>query len=324
MKRWLKILVGLVVIGLIVAGVFWWIPYHELSKGQVAIIGDSRSGRGIYVLNPFLRIWHRLPTGNLFPWYMAWSPDGRKIAFTFSAVNDNNAHSVVGVAVLNLENMETEKVYVSPSSSVWLNVVTWTPDGQDLVFDVYEDTKTLLPTFHKLDLDTGVLERIPFPEDLKPQYFFIRHLEIAQNNDFVIYGDTGTYIASPNLKDIRQISQFESGFFLTPNRTEITIPCNQVPFCNYNINTNILTEAYTGNLRGCCVLRDGNWSYDEKDVVYLVTGGEGDPQYIVLLDLINKQNYMILKFPWYTLDISPSGWSLDQVTILQLTWHSVQ
>ena len=108
MKLWHKIIIVLVIIALIIAGALWWIPFHELSKGQLAIIGYSNSGPSLYLLNPLFRSWRRLPTDNLFPWRMAWSPNGEKIAFTYSTSNDNEA-DVVGIAILDLENMETQK-----------------------------------------------------------------------------------------------------------------------------------------------------------------------------------------------------------------------
>ena len=111
MKLRLKIVIGLVIVLLIVGGVWGWISFHEiplreLSKGQPAIIGGSDSGNSIYLFNPRFRSWRRLPTNNLFPGRMAWSPDGKKIAFTFSTSDASNA-TTAGIAMLNLENMET-------------------------------------------------------------------------------------------------------------------------------------------------------------------------------------------------------------------------
>jgi hypothetical protein len=40
----------------------------------------------------------------------------------------------------------------------------------------------------------------------------------------------------------------------------------------------------------------GDWSYDEKDMIYQwLGGGEGDPEYIMLVDIQNKQKFTIDK-----------------------------
>jgi hypothetical protein len=314
MKLWHKTIIALVIIALIIAGALWWIPFHELSKGQLAIIGYSNSGPSLYLLNPLFRSWSRLQTDNLFPWRMAWSPNGEKIAFTYSTSNDNEA-DVVGVAILDLEKMETQEVYIAPSNE-GLNVVTWTLDGHSLVFDVYENN--VLTAFRNLDIVTGKLQSIPFPQSIQPQYFSVNHLEVAQNNDYVIGGLDGIYIAPPNLGNLNPVTEIGDidGFFLTSDRKEITTPCAQSTLCNYSIDTNKLTKTYRGVLPDYGTFFAGNWSYDEKDVVYLSGGGgEGDPQYIVLVDTQNQQNYTIYKFQDEIIGLGPTG-------VSQLAWYS--
>ena len=315
MKLWHKIIIVLVIIALIIAGALWWIPFHELSKGQLAIIGYSNSGPSLYLLNPLFRSWRRLPTDNLYPSYIAWSPDGQKIAFTYSTTNDNEDVGI-GIAIIDLENMKTTKVYAAPSNEI-VNVVTWTPDGQSLVFDVYENN--VLTAFRKLDILTGKLQSILFAENIQPQYFDIRHLEIAQNNDYVIGGWDGSYTAPPDLKNLHLVTEVGDidGFFLTPDRKNITTPCEQATLCNYNIDTNKRTEIYQGELYPSSYgfFIAGNWSYDEKDVVYLSGGGgEGDPVYIMLLDTQTNQNHVIYKFPYY--------YNNDRLYTMQLAWYS--
>jgi len=220
--------------------------------------------------------------------------------------------------MLNLENMETEKLYVAPSNED-LDNLAWTPDGQSLVFDIHENY--FLTAFQKLVILTGKLQSISVPENTLPKYFGAEHLEIDQNNDYIIEG-SGGYIASPDLKNFRMFTpntvEDLGGFFLTPDRKEITTFCGQAALCNYNIDTNKLTEAYNGKLTSeCCAVTDGNWSYDEKDVVYLVSGGESDPQYIILLDTQTKQNYTIYKFYYKAIELGP-------VDVRQLTWYSAK
>jgi WD40 repeat protein len=311
MKQTLKILVAFAIIVLIIMGALWLIPFHELSKGQLAIIGYTVSGRSIYLFDPFLRSWRRLPTDNLYPWHIAWSPDGMKIAFTYSTSNGDDPTTVTGVAILNLENMTTEKLYVAPPNENTY-VATWSLDGQSLIFDINENR--LLTAFQKLNVRTGKLELIPFDKNLQPQYFSINQLEVAQNNDYVIGSSDGSYIASPDLKNLRLITEFGdiNGFFLTPDRKEITILCKQAPFCNYNMDTNTLTEIYNVEYSECCVFSNGNWSYDEKDVVYLMQGGFGEPQYIILNQ--GKQEFVIYKHHGQE----------GSLSILQLAWHSVK
>jgi len=333
-KRWFKILVVLVVlvaIALMSADILWWFPFHELSKGQLAIVGDSGTGVGIYLLDLSHGSWRQLPTGDLLPWDFAWSPDGKKIAFTYSTVGGYDSDYVVGVAILNLENMETAKVYVSPSSNETLNAVTWSLDGQSLIFDVYGNNDLI--AFQRLDIQTGELQRIPFPQNIRPQYFGINHIEVAQNNDYVIGGPDGVYVVPPNLGSLYPITPYEEGFFLTPDRKEITTPCAQSLFCNYNIDTGKLTQIYRGgppiagnwSYGGADDLVAGNWSYDGKNVVYLLRGGGiDDPEYVVLADMMIKQNYEVYKTqPRYEV-YKPQGRIEGSVSLLRLAWHSVK
>ena len=325
MKQWLKILITLVAIGLIVAGILWWIPFKELSKGQLAIIGVSNSGPSVYLLDPDFRSWHRLPTNNLYPRHIAWSPDGQNIAFTYSASNDNDPNNVLGVAILSLNTMQTKKVYIANSNET-LNVVTWSLDGQSLIFDIYKNN--VLTAFQWLDIVTGKLRSIPFPKNIQPQYFGINHLEVAQNNDYIIGGSDGIFIASPNLENLQLVTEVGDldGFFLTPDGKEITTPCNQSPWCNYDIKTNQLTNFYPGDLSDYGIFRAGNWSHDEEDIVYLSGGGgEGDPQYIRLLDTRINRTYTIYKFPHYTfnpLDILVGRSPFNVLGVSQLAWYS--
>jgi len=320
MKLWHKILIVSFTIALIIAGTLWWIPFHKLSKGQMAIIGNSGSGPGIYLLNPLFRVWNRLPTDNLYPYYIAWSPDGKNVAFTYSdSDTENNPNAVIGIAILNLESMTIEKEYVAPSDES-LDVVTWSPDGQSLIFDVYENN--VLSAFQKLDFYTGKLQSIPFPQNIQRQNIGVNHIEVAQNNDYVIGGSDGVFIAPPDLESLRQVMPYMDGFFLTPDRKEITTPCAPTTLCNYSIDTAELTRTYHGALPDHGAFLAGNWSYDEKDVVYQLGSGEGDPEYIMLLDLQNKQNYTICKFPHYYInDLSPEGNWFGTLGIIQLAWY---
>src|ERR1700690_1100840 len=309
MKSWHKIVIALVVIPLIAEGAFWWSPFHELSKGQLAIIGFSDSNPdipGIYLFNPLFRFWRHLSTDNLYPHYIAWSPDGKKIAFTYSVSSTNSSIydiPATGIAILTLENEQTQQVYIPPSKES-LNVVTWSPDGKSLVFDVYENNT--LMAFRRLDITTGKLQSIPFPTSIQPQYFGINHLEVAQNNDYVI-GGYGIFIAPANLINLRPITPLGdlSGFFLTPDRKEITFSCTQSALCNYSIDTNEITKTYLGTLPTNRDVRDGNWSYDEEDVVYRSQGGgEEAPHYIMLVNIQNQQNYIIYKLnSWFGPDV---------------------
>lgn len=181
--------------------------------------------------------------------------------------------------------METEKLYVAPSNE-FLDNLAWTPDGQSLAFITEENS--FVTTFQKLDIRARKLQSISVPENTLLEYFGAKYFKIAPNNDYIIEG-RGGYIASPDLKNFHMFTadtvEDLGGFFLTPDRREITTFCEQATLCNYNIGSNKLTEVYNGKLTSeCCIVTDDNWSYDEKDVVYLVSGGEGDPQYIILLD----------------------------------------
>ncbi len=313
MKQWAKILITLFAIVLIVAGTLWWIPFHELSKGQLAIIGETNSSRSIYLLNPVFRSWRRLSTGNLYPHHIAWSPDGKKIAFTYSISNPNISLydlPVTGIAILNLENGQTQQVYIPPSKET-LDAVTWSLDGQSLVFDVWENTA--LTAIRKLNIQTGNIQSTAFLKSLQPPYFGIDHLEVTQNNAYVM-GGSGIYIASPSLKDLRPIraSGFLGGFFLTPDEKEITIACSQSDLCSYSIDTAEPTKTYPGVLTNYGNLSGGNWSYDERDVVYLLQGGgEEQPQYIMLVDIQNNRNYIVYK-------------QQNGFVIWQLAWYSAK
>ncbi|HUI87289.1 MAG TPA: hypothetical protein VLX61_01065 [Anaerolineales bacterium] len=292
-----RIVLAFVIIILIVGGALWWIPFHDLSKGQLAIIGETNGGRSIYLLNPVFRSWHRLPTSNLNPYHIAWSPDGKKIAFTYSINNPNISLydlPVTGIAIMNLENGQTQQLYRPPSNET-LDAVTWSPDGQSLVFDVWENAA--LTAIRKLNIQTGNIQSTAFPKSLQPPYFGVDHLEAAQNNDYVI-GGSGIYIAPSDLKDLRPLREpgYLGSFFLTPDEKEITIACSQSDFCSYSIDTGELTKTYPGALTDYGYLGGGNWSYDEKDVVYLLNGGgEEDPQYIMLADIEMKAKYVIYK-----------------------------
>ncbi len=164
MKPWHKIVIALIIaqaiILLIVGGTLWWIPYHELSRGQLAIVdySSNSSTSGIYLFNPLFRSWRRLPTANLYPYNIAWSPDGKKLAFTYSLSSADDAH-LMGIAILTLQNMQTQQVYSSPSNES-LNGLTWSPDGHSLVFDVYENNT--LTAFQELDIFTMIYNRFPF------------------------------------------------------------------------------------------------------------------------------------------------------------------
>ncbi|HUI87279.1 MAG TPA: hypothetical protein VLX61_01015 [Anaerolineales bacterium] len=327
MKRWHKILISLVVVALIITGIPWWIPFHELNEGQLAIIGESNSGRGIFLLNPLFRTWRPLPTNNLYPWYIAWSPDGQKIAFTYSTVNDDDPESAVGLAILDLENMETEKVYVKPSNER-LNLVTWSPDGQILIFDVYEGNALTPTAFRRLDLITGKLQSIPYPKSIQPPYVPFNQIDIDQNNDYVIGGWDGTYIAPPDLQNLRLVGEFGNDFFLTPDGKDIIISCYQSVYCYYNVDTNKVTEIFPGGYAShdfgvVRVSGAGNWPSDERDLVYLARGGEGDPSYIRLLDTQFNLDYPIYKFPHHYIHANFLGESwFDTLGILQLAWYS--
>ena len=57
-------------------------------------------------------------------------------------------------------------------------------------------------------------------------------------------------------------------------------------------------------------------------VCLLGGGGEGDPEYIILLDTQNKQNYTIYEFPHYYInDLSLGGNWFGTLGILQLAWY---
>ena len=320
MKRWLKILIALLGIVLVVAGILWWIRFYELGKGQLAVIGLSVSdpdlGYGIYLFDPIHRSWRELPTDDLFPWYLAWSPDGKKIAFTYSMDSTRDFNPLVGIAILNLENMETKKVYISPSDE-FLNVVTWSLDGQSLIFDVYKKgaKNSALIAFQSLDTEAGKLHSIPFPQNIQPQYFGINHLEVAQNNDYVIGGSNGLYIAPPNLEKLDQITKSIDGFSLTPDRTEITTLCAPSSLCNYSVDTKNITKKYYSNFSDYGVIAAGNWSYNQKAMIYLAESGEGDPQYIMLLDTLSHMNFPIYKHQ--SVDIGP-------IYVWRLAWYSVK
>ncbi len=331
MKSWHKIVIALVIIMLIVGGTFWWIHYHELSmeqynlgmeqhelsKGQLAIIGDTNSGHSIYLFDPLLQSWHRLSTDNLYPYHMAWSPDGKQIAFTYSTSNADQA-AVTGVAILNLRSAQTQQVY-SPPSDESLNTLTWSPDGQSLIFDVYRNNDVIasdLIALGQLNLQTGKLQTFPFQKAVQPQYFDINHIEVAQNTDFVMGGSQGVFIAPTNLETLRQVSPYMTGFILTPDRKEITTTCPQSEsaLCTYSTDTTELTRTYSGPLPNPNngYLNGGNWSYDEKDVVYLLQGGgEEEPQYIMLVDMQNNRNYVVYK--------QQKGF-----VIWQLVWYSAK
>ena len=329
MKLWHKIIIALAIIALIIAGVLWWIPFHELSKGKLAIIGDTNSGRSIYLLDPLHRSWRRLPTDNLYPWYITWSPDGQKIAFTYSTSNDNDPDNVLGIAILNTENMRTQKVYIARSNE-GLNVVTWTPDGQSLVFDVYENNN--LTAFQKLDTQTGKLQLIPFPQNIQPQYFEIRHLEIAQNNDYVMGGWDGTYTAPPDLKNLHLVTAVGeiADFSITPDRKDIITYCGDQSFyCYYDVDTNKATKIYPEgydyhDLGIFRISATGSWPSDEKDVIDLGLGeGEGDTSPMWLTDTQLNLEYQIDKFPHHYIMINLWGGSwFDSLYALQLAWYS--
>ena len=304
MKLWHKIVIALAIILLSIGGTLWWIPYHELGKGQLAILGYSYSNPiipSIYLFNPLFRSWHHVPTDNLYPHYISWSPDGKKIAFTYSTSSADDG-TITGIAILKLDNMQTQQVYIPPSNEN-LNVVTWSPDGQSLFFDVYENNALI--AFQKLVISSGRLQSFPFHKNIG-----INHLEVAQNNDYVIGGSDGVYIASPDLESLRQVTPYMDGFFLTPDRKQIITPCAQSTICTYSIDTNQLTKTFPGTLPNHGTLSTGNWSYDEKDMVYLWQGaGENDPNYIMLVDIQNNQKFLIYKVQrWFGPDVVQLAW----------------
>ena len=314
------LLIVLLICGLFAAYWFWWIPYRELSKGKLAILGSSGSDPGIYLMDPLLHTWRHLPTDNLSPSHIAWSPDGKNIAFTYyyaGRVGDAER----GIAILNLADMKTSRVYVAPSYNDFVNLVAWTPDGHALIFDINEPRfLSSLTIIKKLDLQSGEMRSITLSSnntqtDILPFLGDLENLAIAQNGDYVIADpESGIYIASPNLEDIQHISD-STNFFLTPDGKEITIFCNQILLCNYDTATEVVSQT-SFEILPLPDLRDGNWSYDEKDLVYLSGYGRDDnPQYIMLLDTRTNRNY--------TIYVSHPG-NLGSFFIGQLAWYSAK
>jgi len=297
MNIWQKIIIIFVIILLIIIGIFWLVPYRELKKGQLAAIGYSNtlpSVATIYLFNPLSRTWRQLPTDNLFPHYIAWSPDGKEIAFTYSNKSSTDTPPT-GIAILSLENMQTRSIYFS-STNEKLNVVTWQPDGQSIVFDVYESNT--IKAIKKIDINTNKIETTFFPKIEQPNNFSINHIEITKNNDYIIGSADGIFISPANISKLFLVSspgEIE-GYFLTPDRMGITIPCEKSALCTYSIENDEMTKMYDGTLPGFGVLTSGNWSYDMNDAVYLLQGALGEPTYIALVDIQSRQSYIIYKF----------------------------
>lgn len=299
---------------MIILSVFIWKPFSIINKGKLAVIGDSSLGTSIYLLNPFFRLWHRVTPQDLQPFHMAWSPDGKSIAFTYSTGKQDDAQQ--GIAILKLENMETERVYIAPSDE-YLNLVVWTPDGHALIFDVNEQGH--LTSFQKLDLQNNELQSIPIPSSNLTQiekWSYLQDMIITKDDNYVIADSHDSiYITSPDFEIIRHIAD-GTDFFLTPDGRNITIFCYQNTFCNYNLNTNEVAQISFGT-PPYPELKNGGWSYDGKDMIYLSGyGGEGDSQYIILLDTSNKKYYTVNEIPW--------GLFMDRINIWQMAWYSAK
>jgi Tol biopolymer transport system component len=308
MKRWRLAVILVLTIVLVLSTSSFWKPYLEIYNGKLAVIGMSQSGdTGIYFLYPYINYLKPQTPSNMTPFFMAWSPNGKTIAFIYSILSPEREG---GIALLNAENGQIDKVYIFPhDEKTYYNLLAWTPDGQSIWFDTYKDGHLL--GFQKLDVRTLTKTSVEVPEKMLG-WTRISSFALSVQGKLVAETNGYVYVVS---KDMKKIDLLSTGtdLFLTPDGNELTFFCHreQWSLCNIDLGDNQPTGSpIRGEFVGG-IGTNANWSWDKQYLVYLKVAGESDPHSILMLNTKNGKTYNLYKGLWS-----------DRIIINQIAWHS--
>lgn len=306
MKRRLVTIIVVLTIVLVSISLFWR-PYLEIYNGRLAVIGMDQSGNTrIYFLYPYINRFEPQTPSNMTPFFMAWSPNGKALAFVYSILSPEREG---GIALLNAENGQIDKLYVFPQDETYYNVLAWAPDGQSILFDVYKDGHLI--AFQKLDLKTKVTISIDIPEEIQT-WTRINSFSFSKQEKFTVESNGYIYIISQDMAKADLLTK-GADLFLTPNGNTLNFFCHreQWSLCRFDLDDGqFLENPIKGNFLGG-IGTNANWSWDERYLVYLKVAGESDPHYILMFDAKSEKTYQIYNGLWS-----------DRIIINQIAWYS--
>lgn len=307
MKRWRVAVIVILPIVLVLITSSFWKPYLDIYNGELAVIGTNRLGdTGIYILYPYTNYLKPQTPRNMIPFFMAWSPSKKTIAFIYSI---NSPQREGGIALLNTENGQIDKLYIFPDNGIYYNLLTWTRDGQSILFDVYKDGHLL--AFQKLDLKTKMVTSMDVPEEMRDWARMNSFSFSAQEN--LVVGNNGfIYIVSQDMANAELLMK-GTDLFLSPDGNILNFFCHkeQWSLCRFDLgDSQFVGSPIKGNFLGG-IGTNANWSWDERYLVYLKLGGESDPHYILMLDTKDGKTYEIYKGIWS-----------DRIIVNQIAWYS--
>lgn len=239
-------------------------PRWSPDKKQIAFVSDSlgtTAGSPIWLMNSEGSNIEPLKweEGKQFPLYgnwPAWSPDGKKIAFSYC---NCEASTNSEIYVIDLKTKEVKQL---TNNSAWDDYPDWSPDGSKIVFMSDRDYDRIYASeLYVMNADGSDQKRLTFTDSSR-----LEHPAWSPESDLIVFRSnldkkgTGIFTLTLNNNIIRRVSSLTSGAVprWSPNGTKIV-------FVAFAVDSSMNTAIWIVSLKDSILIKLTDGSGIDRD-----------------------------------------------------------